>query len=286
MTEKEFNPRAVKALAFDLDGTLLRPDKSLNDRTLRAIRSCMSRGMRIILATGRAVSSGEPYRKLIGAEGPQVYYNGAEVIDMPRGKLIHAQFMDPEPILFCLDLARKMDLYFQVYFPAKAGTPADRGELLMTERLSAEAEFYRVNSGVQPVAGNIEEAAGDPGLPGLIKGMFITREECQERIRSLLEEKYGDSVYVVRSSPTYLEILASGVSKGTGLLYALGYLGLAGTETLAFGDEENDLPMFRAAGFSAAPANAKQTVRDAAVFHIPSNEDDGVACFLEDRFGV
>jgi Cof subfamily protein (haloacid dehalogenase superfamily) len=286
MMEKDFNPRAIKALAFDLDGTLLRPDKSLSDRTLRAIRSCMNRGMQIILATGRAVNSGEVYRKLIGAEGPQVYYNGAEVIDMPRGRLIHAQFMDPEPILFCLDLARKKGLYFQVYFPAKEGTTAGRGERLMTERLTAESEFYRINSGVQPASGDIEEAIAGPGLPGLIKGMFITGEEHHEEIRARLEEKYGNSIYVVRSSPVYLEILASGVSKGTGLLHALEYLGLTGEEALVFGDEENDLSMFSAAGFSAAPANAKQAVQDAAVFHIPSNADDGVACFLEERFGV
>jgi Cof subfamily protein (haloacid dehalogenase superfamily) len=285
MTKKDFNLRAIKALAFDLDGTLLRPDKSLSGRTLRAIRSCMSRGIRIILATGRAVNSGEVYREYIGAEGPQVYYNGAEVIDMPRGRLIHAQFVDPGPILFCLGLAREKGLYFQVYFPAKTGTPAGRGELLMTERLTAESEFYRNNSGFQPVAGNVEEAIGGSGLPGLIKGMFITGEEHHGEIRARLKEKYGNSVYVVRSSPIYLEILASGVSKGAGLLRALEYLGLAGEEALAFGDEENDLPMFSVAGFSAAPANAKQAVHDAAAFRIPSNADDGVACFLEERFG-
>jgi Cof subfamily protein (haloacid dehalogenase superfamily) len=284
MTESDFNPQAVKALVFDLDGTLLRPDKSLSGRTLRALRSCMGRGMRIILATGRSVDSGEVYRKRIGAEGPQVYYNGAEVVDMPQGRLIHTRFLDPEPILFCLNLARKTGLYFQVYFPAGSAAP-DR-ELLMTERLTEEAELYRKNSGVAAVAGNLEEAIGNPGLPGLIKGMFIAGEEHHKGIRSLLEEKYGASVYVVRSSPVYLEILASGVSKGAGLLHALKYLKLSVEDAMAFGDEENDLPLFRTARFSAAPANAEETVRDAAVFHIPSNDDDGVARFLEERFGL
>ncbi|MDR1904446.1 MAG: HAD hydrolase family protein, partial [Treponema sp.] len=64
---------------------------------------------------------------------------------------------------------------------------------------------------------------------------------------------------------------------------ALNYLGLKPEESLAFGDEENDISMLNFAGFSAAPANALQTVREAARFHIPSNGDDGVAAFLEEH---
>jgi hydroxymethylpyrimidine pyrophosphatase-like HAD family hydrolase len=70
-------------------------------------------------------------------------------------------------------------------------------------------------------------------------------------------------------------------SKGRGLKTAMEHLGLCSETIIAMGDEENDLPLFDIAGFSAAPANAKPQVLAAADFQIPSNAEEGVAVFLE-----
>jgi hydroxymethylpyrimidine pyrophosphatase-like HAD family hydrolase len=82
-----------------------------------------------------------------------------------------------------------------------------------------------------------------------------------------------------------LEILPGGITKGSGLTKALKFRGLEGQNVIAFGDEENDLSMFSVAGFSAAPSNARDTVYAAADFKLCSNNDDGVAEFLEKLFG-
>jgi len=282
-----------------LDDTLLRPDKTVSERTLRALRSCLKKGIRLIIATGRALASGEKYRELIGMGGPHVYYNGAEVADVSAGKVVYTKFVDPRPILYCVRLARQMGLYYQVFFPAgtvdapSRGAPhrgAPRrggqgsGEVLMAERITAEAEMYTKSSNVEVTVGDLEEQLAK--VPAVIKGMFITAEENQARLRSLLEGRYGDSIYITRSSPAFLETLAAGVSKGAGLSHALEYLNLKAEDTVAFGDEENDLPLFEAAGFSAAPANAKDKVLHAATFRIPANAEDGVAVFLEERFNL
>jgi Cof subfamily protein (haloacid dehalogenase superfamily) len=278
----------IKALASDLDGTLLMPDKTLGKRTLKALGACVKRGIKVILATGRGVESTEPYRRTIGAPGPQVYYNGAEVLDMPAGKTIHAQLLAAAPVLFCLELARKQGLYLQVYFPAGSlpagafGVPASDKEILLTEKLGPESEYYLKNSGLQAQAGDLEGALSVPGLPGLIKCMFITKEEYQEGLKDSIRERFGDSVTIVRSSPIYLEILAKGVSKGVGLTRALEYLHIDLKDTVVFGDEENDLPLFAAAGYSAAPANAVTAALEAADFRTGSNADEGVAAFLEE----
>ncbi|MDR2313169.1 MAG: Cof-type HAD-IIB family hydrolase [Spirochaetaceae bacterium] len=273
----------VKALAFDLDGTLLRPDKTLSERTLRAVRNCADRGMNIIIATGRSLRSGEIYREQLGVSGPQVYYNGAEVVDMPGGTMIHAGFLDPEPVLFCAGLAKKLGLYFQVYFPRGFAGPE---ETLMAERLTEEAALYAKSTGIRAIEGDLEEYLSRAAMPGVIKAMFISDEGRHKKLQKTLREKYGDSLYVVRSTPRFLEVLAPGVSKGAGLVHALNHLGLGPEEALAFGDEENDIPMLRAAGFSAAPANAPRSVRKLSRFHIPSNADDGVAVFLEEQLAA
>ncbi|GHV85571.1 haloacid dehalogenase [Spirochaetia bacterium] len=282
MTAKELDPKVITALAFDLDGTLLQSDKTLSSRTLAALRVCMDRGLRIIIATGRSLDSGEVYRKLIGSDGPQVYYNGAEVADLSAGKIIHTDLLTPEPALFCVELARKLGLYYQVYFPAGFAGP---GEVLMADELTEEAADYTQSSGITVQAGDLAAYLSKPELSGVIKGMFITPEENHEHLRKVLKERYGDTLYVARSSPDFLETLAPGVSKGAGLLWALKYLGLKPENTIAFGDEENDLPMFATAGFSAAPANAKEIVKAAATFRLAANTDEGVAVFLEEWFG-
>jgi Cof subfamily protein (haloacid dehalogenase superfamily) len=280
----------IKALVFDMDGTLLRPDKTLSARTRAALNACMSKGIRIILATGRGVEAAEPYRKAIGQEGPHVYYNGAEVLDMPSRRVIHTQLLGSVPALYCLELAKKGNHYLQAYFPSHtlpaqfAGEPADQEkEILLTWKYSAEADYYHKNSGLKPRLGDLEAALSVHSLPGIIKCMFITPEENHEALRNAITERFGGDVTVTRSSPIYLEILAKDVSKGGGLVHALKHESIACENAIAFGDEENDLPMFTAAGMSAAPANAVPAVLDAASFHIPSNADDGVACFLEER---
>jgi hydroxymethylpyrimidine pyrophosphatase-like HAD family hydrolase len=60
--------------------------------------------------------------------------------------------------------------------------------------------------------------------------------------------------------------------------------GLKPEEVFAFGDEENDIPMFDVAGFSAAPSNAREKVRQAADFVFGSNAEEGLAAFLEKMF--
>jgi Cof subfamily protein (haloacid dehalogenase superfamily) len=284
MTTKNFNPGDVKAIAFDLDGTLLNEEKALSERTLRAVAACKNRGIRIILATGRSADSGEKYRRQLDLEGPQVYYNGAEVVDMPSGRVMYARLLETGPALFCARLARERGIYYQVYFPAGAG---GAGEVLMTDDSSGkESEYYETYTGITPVKGNLEAALSRPGLPGLIKVMFVTGEENHPAIQSQLKETYGDAINVIRSSPQFLEVLAGGVSKGTGLVQALNHLKLSGENTLVFGDEDNDLSMFAAAAWSAAPANAKPRIQEAASFHIPANTEEGVAAFLEERFGL
>jgi len=76
----------------------------------------------------------------------------------------------------------------------------------------------------------------------------------------------------------------AGVSKGTGLKTVMECRGLKPEEVIAFGDEENDIPMFSVAGFSAAPSNARENVRQAADFVFGSNAEEGLAAFLDDLF--
>jgi Cof subfamily protein (haloacid dehalogenase superfamily) len=277
---KEIDPRRIKALALDLDGTLLGPDNRISGRTLRTLRACTSRGIKLILCTGRSPESAEAYRAALEAEGPQVYFNGAVVADMPGGGILERLLLDKAVTDFCVDFARKRELYFQIYF---FGSGAYPGNLLMADYWGAESAMYRDHTGIRAHIGDLKEALARPENQGCIKGMFLADPGTLDTIRLYLTERFGGRAYIARTHTTFLEIMHPGASKGRGLTAALDRQGLSLAEVIAFGDEENDLPLFQAAGFSAAPANAKEQVRSAADFLTGPHFEDGVAAFLEDR---
>ncbi|MCL2318595.1 MAG: Cof-type HAD-IIB family hydrolase [Treponema sp.] len=291
------DPKSIRALALDLDGTTLAPGGVLTPRTVSAIKACRQRGLEIIIATGRAIDAVEPYRASLGAAGPMIYFNGAVVAEMPGGKILRTTLLDIKAAVYCMELARETGVYYQVYFPpepraagihpdgipsAKSGAPRIT---LMAEKDGPEREMYHKHTGILAELGDLKEALSRPGLRGCVKSMFLAEPEVQAMLRPKLDERFGKSVYIARTLRTFLEIMDAKVSKGEGLRFSMERRSLKPEEVIAFGDEENDLPMFEAAGFSAAPSNAKDSVKAAADVVIGSNAEDGVAAFLEEFFG-
>ncbi|MCL2472510.1 MAG: Cof-type HAD-IIB family hydrolase [Treponema sp.] len=275
------DPGKIKALALDLDGTLLGPDSLLSERAKTALHNCHKRGIKIIIATGRAIDAVEPFRVSLAAKGPMIYFNGAVVAEMPSGKIIDITLLDKNAAVRCLDLADEMGVYCQVFLPGAGEKPHIT---LVTEKDAPERNLYYEHTGILAELGDLRDILHRPELPGCVKAMFLAEPEILESLRPPLKERFGKSVYVVQTYRTFLEVLDARVSKGQGLRTAMEYYSLRKEEVIAFGDEENDLPMFDAAGFSVAPSNAKDAVKAKAKLVTASNAEDGVAAFLEEFF--
>jgi Cof subfamily protein (haloacid dehalogenase superfamily) len=278
--QKEIDVSKIKALAIDLDGTALLPDTSMGERTARCLKGLVNRGIQVMLCTGRAVESSKRYYSAIGASGPMVFFNGAEVAEVPDVKVISANLMGTDVIDYGLDLARSMDIHYQVFFPPRNGP----WEALLIEKQRREAEMYRNHTGITPIVADLKAVLAEPGIKGCFKAMFICDHSLHDELRRKMGERFGASIYMANSYPSFLEIMNAGVSKGEGLKTAMKCRGLKMEELIAFGDEENDLPMFSVAGFSAAPSSAKEKVRQAADFVFGPNAEEGLAAYLEDLF--
>jgi len=287
---KNFDPQKIKALALDLDGTTLLPESVLGERTVKVIKKLISNGMQIIIATGRAIESSEKYYRAMGAEGPMVFFNGAEVVDIPSYKILDANLIGLDVVDFGTDLARDMGIHYQVYLPAGISPdtgrrdPKQKWGTLLIEKESNEADLYHKHTGIVPVIKDLKSITASPELQGCIKGMFITDPSLHDEIRQRMNERFGSRINVIRSFPTFLEVLNAGVSKGDGVKTAMQYRKLAPEEVFAFGDEENDLSMFEAAGFSAAPASAREKIREKADIIYGPIADEGLAAYLEETF--
>jgi len=280
----------IKALAFDLDGTLLAPGAVLTEGTVKAIKACQERGLQVIITTGRAIEAAEPFRASLGAEGPMVCYNGAIVADMPGNRILSSTLLDVKAVEFCVDFAREKGLYCQAYFPGadfSDGIHSDgnaSGIILKAERDGPEREMYHKHTGLLAELVDLKEELRRPGLRGCVKAMFLAEPEVLTEIRPRLEEHFKGGVYIAQTLRTFLELMNVKVSKGQGLKFVMERCSLKSEEVIAFGDEESDLTMFGIAGFFAAPSNAKEAVRAKADIVIGSNAEDGVAAFLEGFF--
>jgi len=273
-------PGDIKALAFDLDGTILAPGAALSERTITAVNKCVKRGLKIIIATGRAIEAAEPFRASLGAEGPMVYYNGAVVAEMPGGRILRAALLDKEKAEICVGISREMGIYCQIYLFNEKKIP------LLAERDGPEREMYYKHTGILAELGDLKDAIGRTEAPGCVKVMFLAEPELFVELRLPLEKRLGKSIYIAQTMRTFLEVMDAKVSKGQGLSFAMECLSLKREEAIAFGDEENDIPMFASAGLSVAPSNAKDAVKAKADIVVGSNADDGIAAFLEEYFSL
>ena len=229
---KNFNPKTIKALAIDLDGTTLLPNTTLGERTRNCIRKLISNGMQIIISTGRAIEATERFRSAMGAEGPMVFFNGAEVADVPSGKILHANMISLDVVDYGAAVARELDIHYQVYLPAGISPdtgrvdPNQRYEALLTEKYGPDVEMYQNHTGIIAVIKDFKTISSMPDVKGCIKGMFIADSSLHDEIRTRMKTRFGDRITVMRSFPTFLEVINTGVSKGEGLRIAMRHRGL------------------------------------------------------------
>ncbi|AEJ19989.1 Cof-type HAD-IIB family hydrolase [Gracilinema caldarium] len=263
----------IKAIAIDLDGTTLKSDGTMGELTQDALRSCMARGIQVILCTGRSPIAAEPYRSLLGLTGPMVFYNGAAVIDVPAGNLCAGTLLAPDIVQGCIEISRRRDIHFHAFLS---------GDRLVYERERAETALYEGRTGLKGTSLNMEElfSSGEGSLKGCIKGMFIADPVILDAIETELDKRFDGRIYRARSHADYLEVMAAGVSKGHGLAVVLQLRGIPPEATIAFGDAENDLPMADVAGFFIAPENAIPPVRQRATSVVASNNNEGPGKYI------
>ena len=279
-------PENIRALALDLDGTILTPGAVLTERTRRALQKCKERGIRLIISTGRAVGTAEQFRVSLEAEGPMIYFNGALVSEMPENKILRTAMLDAKAAEFCVELSREMKVYCLIYFLDEAeqnGSKTTRISL-MAEWDGEERQMYYKHTGLISELCDLKEEILRRGNNGCVKAMFLTEPEVHNILRPRLEERLGKSIYIANTFKTFLEVMDAEASKGQGLEFVMKTLSLKREEVIAFGDEESDIPLFAAAGFSVAPSNAKDAVKASSDLVVASCAEDGVAAFLEEFF--
>ncbi|MER5947533.1 HAD family hydrolase [Streptomyces sp. NPDC001904] len=255
-------------VATDLDGTLLRPDETVSERTREALVAATAAGAAHIVVTGRAVPWTRHILDDLGYEGLAVCGQGAQVYHAGEHRLLTSVTLDRQ--LAGLALSK---------IEAELGPLA-----LAASRDGLEGEVivgpgYEVGEGHLPAVPftDVSELWAAPLNKVYVQHPGLTDDELAEVARATA----GDLVGVTMAGEGIVELLPLGLSKATGLSLAARRLGVKAAGTIAFGDMPNDIPMFGWAAHGVAMANAHSQLKAVADEVTTSNADDGIAVVLE-----
>jgi hypothetical protein len=261
-------------LALDLDGTLLRRNKTIGPRSIEALHAAHARGVEVVLASGRMTPAMEGIVDQLGLDVRLVAYNGASICQRRcdgRERTFHSPLNQ--------DVAR--DLYtfarkhrYQINFYYQDVVLSEDGPHL---RFWIDLYRTRTNSPFR-----IVERLEDYVHHAPTKILFVTEPETRNRLEIELQPVFGQRSCIVCSDPEYLEFLAPGVDKGNSVVRLATSLGIPADSIMAMGDGDNDVTMLQNAGWGVAVANAGPKCRAAAKAITSSDhENEAVAEAIE-----
>ncbi len=260
-------PMRFKALAIDLDGTLLVGEEIPEDN-VRALRAAHEAGLKIIIATARWKQMAQRVEAKIGIQGPAITCSGAQVYVPEIGGDVFDERL-PE------DFTR--ELY--------AVCDAERciATITVEDKVLLKLDGVPDPAAMPPEMQWVPKLTGaDPSRPRVAN---IQGSQVYQRIREELRPRYQDRVHFFDSvGPTgkvIYTLTSARASKGKALEKACAYLGLSPGEVVTFGDAENDIEMFRISGASVAMGQADERTKAAATIVTARNDEAGVARAVE-----
>jgi hypothetical protein len=264
------NRQRIRALALDLDGTILDADRRISARSVAAVAAFRKSGREVLVATGRARPAALPWVRHLGGVSGLVCQNGATVYDGEAANQTvgdpFEQRMIPETAARRLvALSRSFGMHFHAF----------RGESWHYERVVAETAAYQKRAGFPGTLSDFDQFTE----LRFTKAMFVGAD--LGRAASAVNEACDGEVSVFLSGPDYLEIVARGVSKAAGLQAWLSRRGWVPGDVMAFGDAENDEEMLLQAGIGVAMGNAPDALKKRIGRVTGSLEEDGAAAYIE-----
>jgi Cof subfamily protein (haloacid dehalogenase superfamily) len=258
-------------VACDLDGTLVRSDGAVDQRSAGAIAQAEAAGALVVLCTARPTRWMRPLAEALGHRGIAICANGAIVWDLHDESIVEAFPLEP-------------DVTRAVVALLDAALPGGAWAVERTRGFGHEATYTsRWPSPDDTIIDSVQALISEPAVKLMLRHDRLLADAMLERAREVVG--HLAELTHSNSSDGLLEISAAGVSKASTLARLCRERRIARHEVIAFGDMPNDLPMLRWAGHSVAVANAHPEVLAAADEVTASNDEAGVAVVLERLFG-
>jgi len=283
MTESVINPDSltfpvsskIRVVVLDIDGTISGASNEVNPTVIEALKAVKAKGIQVAIATGRMYRSALYFAEAIGADLPIICYNGAWIQNpQTNEKLWHLPVPIPlaaELLDYCEQPQRRASLDVHFYL----------NDQLYVREINEETRLYIERSRIEANAvGDLRQVLTE--APTKVLAMS-TNPEVTKNLLSTLKQRYSkDDLYLTQSNPYFFEACHPGASKGKAVRYLIEeVLHLQADNTIAIGDNFNDLEMLAYAGIGIAMGDAPLEVQTEANWVAPNVEADGVVAALE-----
>lgn len=261
--------KEIKMIMCDLDGTLLRNDKTVSERTLACLKRLRSENILFGIATGRTLYA---VTRLIHEWGIGEYvdvlvgFNGAQIIDTNMNVDEVYYPISGETIQAIIKKYEDLDVNVMLY----------RDDTIFSKRFDFVTEALSKTNRLKTAL--YDEEILKLSNPKLLIGCD---PELMDAVIQRSTEFTLPLVHSVRSQKFLFEFMDERNSKSAGIDKVAKMHGFTLENVMAFGDEDNDLAMLRDCGVGVCMANGSENALAIAAYHTSSNEEDGVAEMIE-----
>ena len=262
-----------KLIAVDLDGTLVRSDQSISQRTIDALIRVQEMGVKVVIASGRptyGTAHVADTLRLGNFGGYVMSYNGGEIYDWGMKSRLYAHTMNKNIIPYLYIYAKEHGLPIMTYIGKEVISEVKENDYIRYSMMRNRMTIRQVDDFVATAQG-----------AGIVKCIIVGDPAVLPALETELQDTLKEKAGVFRSEPFFLEIVPKDINKAKGLQMLLNKTGVKRKEVIAFGDGYNDLSMIEFAGMSVAMGNGIEEIKNAADFVTRSNNDDGIVYALE-----
>lgn len=259
----------IKLVAIDIDGTLINSKHEITVKTKEVIAEAKAQGIKIVIATGRPYPGVVKILKELNLEEQGDYvitYNGSLVQETDTQKAIASHGLSHDDFIEIEAMSRSLGVNLHTIDSEKIYT-ANQHISPYTIHEASLVNMPLYYRSVDQMTDDIE----------VVKMMMVADPEFLDTAIAKVPTWFTDKYSVSKSMPFYYEVLNKQANKGLALIELAEYLNIPIAETMAIGDNENDLEMIEAAGKGVAMANAVSKLKAAADLETVSNDEDGVA---------
>jgi len=271
----------TKLVVLDLDGTLLNDTHEITPETKAYIEKLKSKGIKIVIATGRTFTAAKRYHNELALDTPLISCNGGFIYDPVQGKVIDGHAISKTTVLKIFKILLDNNTFFQFYSADKIYSTEVKYllEAWTEENKKLEAkDIINIEIIDDPI--KTIEATEE----SIFKLLAIEEDpEIYNKVLSAL--KAIEAIELVSSFKGAIDIMEKGISKGMALQFIAKHLNIPMSQTLAIGDNNNDASMLKAANIGIAMANATPLAIDHADEMTDTNLNNGVLKALQKHIG-
>lgn len=272
----------IKLIAIDLDGTWLRSDCSISEKTKKAVEQAVEAGYLVVPTTGRSYRNAREVLKDHVGLRYFINANGATVADVCGEKMIYAEAIPYEISSQAFAYAQQYDCFIELYETLDAHVDQSGKEYLT--KIGMDKDYIEQLMSTNIVHEDLAVFMQDPQRQiskfHIVCSTEKDKDELKAKIASL------DRCYPISVFNRNIELVNGHWGKAGGLQKLTGHLGLSAENVMAIGDSNNDLDMLKWGGTSVVMGNAPDHVKELADYVTAENNQDGVAKALEEILDI